>query len=100
LRETECVETLLARGATINLPAAIALDRRDLCLRLMQEDPDCLKPGHRWDRLIHIASGCAGADVVENLVAAGQSVHSRTNSKAFGTKNYTPLHDAAWAGNV
>lgn len=27
-------------------------------------------------------------------------MHVRVDSKPFGTKGYTPLHEAAWGGNV
>jgi ankyrin repeat protein len=50
--EHEMARTLLARGATLRLPSAIGLGRDDDIERLLRDDPNVLKPGGRWERLI------------------------------------------------
>jgi ankyrin repeat protein len=98
--QRECCDALLARGASIGFPAAFGLARADVIDRLLHDDPGALKPGGRWARLLNIAAGAAPAHMIENLIAHGASVNHRTESRAFGTKQYTPLHDAAWGGNI
>ncbi len=65
-----------------------------------RENPDVLKPGQRWGRLIELASGAASGEVIEDLIARGASVALRVDSTSFGTKGFTPLHSAAWSGNL
>ena len=98
--DAECVEVLLARHARINLPAAFILRRRDLIDPILRENPDVLKPGQRWAALIDMASGASSGEVIEELIARGASVHLRMDSSHFGTKAFTPLHSAAWTGNL
>jgi ankyrin repeat protein len=98
--DKESVDILLARNAKINLPAAFALRRNDLVEGYLREDPDVLKPGQRWGVLIELASGAGSGEVIEDLIAHGASVHSRVDSPSFGTKSFTPLHSAAWTGNL
>jgi ankyrin repeat protein len=98
--EMEMAGILLDRGAPFHLPAAFGLRRNDVIERLMRQDPDCLKPGRRWGNLIDLASAWSAGEVIERLVGAGASIHVRLSSPAFGTRNYTPLHEAAWYGNL
>jgi ankyrin repeat protein len=97
--DVECVEVLLARHARINLPAAFALRRRDLTEAILRENPDVLKPGQRWCALI-FDRGALSGEVIEELIARGASVDLRMDSSHFGTKAFTPLHSAAWTGNL
>jgi ankyrin repeat protein len=66
----------------------------------MQRDPNALKPGHRFANLIDMASEVSPGQVIERLLAHGASVQSKTDSASFGTKRFTPLHSAAWYGNL
>jgi len=98
--EAECARILLDRGARLTVAAAFALQRRDAIERILAEDPDILKPGHRLAGLINFAASHSSAEVIESLIAHGASVDVRVDSKAFGTRSYTPLHSAAWTGNL
>jgi len=93
---------LLDRGAQVRLPAAIALQRTRDMNRLLRDDPTCLKPGNRWGNLIVRASEQSSGAVVENLIRAGASVNVRDDPKTAvdSTSGYTPLHAAAFHGNV
>ena len=99
--ETAIAEMLLARGAKLRLPAAVALGRTDDIAKLLARDPDCLKPGGRWETLIVRASERSSGEVIEALIRAGASVNVRDDPKTSvdSTWGYTPLHAAAFAGN-
>lgn len=100
--ETAMVETLLARGATVGIPAAVFLGRTDDLQRLLREDPDALKPGHQWGTLIVRAAAHAPADLIETLIAHGASASAidDTQTSIDQVSNYTALHAAAWDGNT
>jgi ankyrin repeat protein len=98
--EKECAEILLARGARVSFPAAFVLGRNDVIEAELSRDPDTLKPGHRFAKLIDMASEVSPGEVIERLLAHGAQVGSTTDSASFGTKGYTPLHSAAWHGNL
>jgi ankyrin repeat protein len=98
----ELAQMLLERGAQVRLPAAVALHRTADVERLLRRDPGTLKPGGRWGNLILRASEHAPGDVIETLIRNGASVNVRDNPKTSidSTSGYTPLHAAAWYGNV
>jgi ankyrin repeat protein len=98
----DLAKVLLERGAKVRLPAAVALDRTADVERLLRSDPGTLKPGGRWGSLIVRASERAPGDVIETLIRNGASVNVRDNPKTSidNTSGYTPLHAAAWHGNV
>jgi ankyrin repeat protein len=98
--DKQSVDILLGRNARIGLPAAFALRRKDFVEAYLTENPDVLKPGQRWEVLIELASGAGSGEVIEELIAHGASVHLRIDSPSFGTKGFTPLHSAAWSGNL
>ncbi len=100
--EVEMAQVLLERGAKVRLPAAIALGRTGDRERLLRRDPDALKPGERWGRLIVRASERASGVVIEALIQAGASVDVRDDPKTSvdSTYGYTPLHAAAFNGNL
>ena len=100
--EIELAGILLERGATVRLPAAVALKRMHDVERLLREEPDALKPGCRWANLIVRAAERATGEVVERLIRAGAAVNVRDdpNTAIDSTSGYTPLHAAAWYGNV
>ena len=100
--QTEMTQLLLGRGARVRLPAAMALDRTRDIEQLLSKDPDSLKPGGRWGNLIVRASERASAAVVEALIKAGASVNVRDDPKTSvdSTSGYTPLHAAAFHGNL
>jgi ankyrin repeat protein len=102
LGETAMAQVLLDRGAKVRLPAAIALDRTRDINKLLRDDPECLKPGNRWGNLIVRASEQASGAVVERLIRAGASVDVRDDPKTSvdSTSGYTPLHAAAFQGNI
>ena len=92
---------LLERGAAVTLPAAVALERSADLERLLRDDPDCLKAGHRWERLVVRAAATASARTIDALVRYGADVNVRDNpdSAVDQTNGYTALHAAAWNGN-
>lgn len=100
--EPAMAQLLLDRGAKVRLPAAVALHRTRDIEKLLREDPDCLKPGQRWGNLIIRASERCSGSVIEALIQAGASVDVRDDPKTSvdSTSGYTPLHAAAWNGNL
>jgi ankyrin repeat protein len=100
--ETAMAQMLLDRGAKVRLPAAVALQRTRDINRLLRDDPACLNPGERWGNLIVRASEQSSGTIVENLIRAGASVNVRDDPKTAVdcTSGYTPLHAAAFHGNV
>ena len=100
--EREMADRLIAAGARIRLPAAVALDLPDEVDRLLREDPHCLRPGGRWDRLIIRAAEHGSERVIETLIRGGASVHIRDDYRMAVDRahGYTALHAAAFRGNV
>jgi ankyrin repeat protein len=100
--EAAMAQILLDRGAKVRLPAAIALQRTRDADRLLRRDPEILKPGNRWGNLIVRASELAPGHVIEALISAGASVAARDDPKTSvdSTWGYTPLHAAAFHGNL
>jgi hypothetical protein len=70
--------------------------------RLLARDPRCLEPGNRWGTLIVRASERAPGHVIETLIRFGASVDAWDDPQTAvdGTSRFTPLHGAAWRGNV
>jgi ankyrin repeat protein len=102
LGASDMVSILIDAGATLRLPAAAALGRDADVARLLRRDPDALKPEGRWSRLILRASEHGSGEMVETLLRNGASVNIRDNPKTSidSTAGYTPLHAAAWNGNL
>jgi ankyrin repeat protein len=100
--EAEMAQALLERGARIRLPGAIALQKNREIEKLLAKDPHSLKPGGRWGHLIVRASEHAVGEVIETLIRAGASVAVRDDPKTAidSTWGYTPLHAAAFRGNL
>ena len=98
----DLAQVLLERGAKVRLPAAVALHRTGDVERLLRRDPGTLKPGGRWGNLILRASERAAGDVIETLIRNGASVkvHDDPKTSIDSTSGYTPLHAAAWHGNL
>jgi ankyrin repeat protein len=98
----DLAQVLLERGAKLRLPAAVALHRTADVETLLRRDPGTLKPGGRWGHLILRASERAPGDVIETLIRNGASVnvHDDPKTSIDSTSGYTPLHAAAWHGNV
>lgn len=98
----ELADVLMAHGAKLRLPAAVALHRSEDVERLLHRDPGSLQPGCRWGNLIVRASECAPGDVIETLIRNGAAVNVKDNPKTSidNTSGYTPLHAAAWHGNL
>jgi hypothetical protein len=96
------VAILMDAGAQLRLPAAVALGRDADVARLLRRDPDALKPEGRWGRLILRASEHGSGETVETLLRNGASVNIRDNPRTSidSTAGYTPLHAAAWNGNL
>ncbi len=93
------VDALLAAGAQLRLPAAIALDRDGD--RLLDEHAGQLASDGRWGTLIVRAAERSPASVIERLIAHGASpnVRDREETAIDGVSGYTPLHAAAFHGN-
>jgi ankyrin repeat protein len=100
--EAAMAQMLLDRGAKLRLPAAVALNRPHDVERLLRRDPDALKPGGRWERLILRASEQSSGGVIEMLHRNGAQVniHDDTKTAVDNTTGFTPLHAAAWHGNL
>jgi ankyrin repeat protein len=93
---------LLDRGATMTVAAAVAFERVDDLERLLKAEPDALKPGHRLGTLIVRAAAEGPAHVIEMLIRLGASVDvfDEPVTSVDGTTGYTPLHAAAFHGNL
>jgi ankyrin repeat protein len=100
--EVEMAQALVDRGARMGMAAAVALGRTADVERLIRMDPDGLKPGHRWGTLIVRASERSSGSVVEALIGLGASPNAwdDPHTAVDGAAHYTPLHAAAWNGNV
>ena len=98
----DMAQRLLGGGARLRLPAVIALNRPRDVERLLAQEPDALRPGGRWGRLIVRAAESSSAAVVATLLEYGASVHARDDARTAvdNTHGYTPLHAAAFAGNT
>lgn len=102
LGASDMVSILIDAGAKLRLPAAAALGRDADVARLLRRDPDALKPEGRWSRLILRASEHGSGEMVETLLRNGASLNIRDNPRTSidSTAGYTPLHAAAWTGNL
>ncbi|MEO8139109.1 MAG: ankyrin repeat domain-containing protein [Gemmatimonadota bacterium] len=100
--ELGMVDVLLAHGATVDLPAAVALGRTADVERLLRKEPDALRRGGRWQRLLIRAAERGSGELIRLLVRSGASVHTRDDSRTAvdGTHGYTALHAAAFHGNM
>ena len=99
---SDMVSILIDAGAQLRLPAAAALGRHPDVARLLRPDPGALQPEGRWSRLIVRASDHGSGDIVEMLLSNGASVNIRDSPETSidSTAGYTPLHAAAWNGNL
>ena len=100
--ELTMAQMLIDLGAEIGMAAAVALGRTADIERLMRKDPDGLKPGHRWGTLIVRASERSSGNVIETLIRCGASPNAwdDPHTAVDGAAHYTPLHAAAWNGNL
>ena len=100
--EDAMAAALIAHGARIELPAAIALGRIADVERLVAADPGSLAPGGRWGTLFVRAAERAPASIVEALVRAGASVDAIDDGDTSidQVSRYSALHAAAWHGNT
>ena len=108
--DMDAAEQLLAGGAPLTLPAAIALGRFDEVEHLVRENPDLtsMTSRERWGRLIVHASERASGPALDRLLTmltryrAGLSVvnvEDSPDTAVDGASRYTPLHSAAFHGN-
>ena len=99
---TDMAQVLLDRGATMTVAAAVVLGRADDLEKLLQAEPDVLKPGRRLGTLIVRAAAEGPADVIEALIRLGASVDvfDEPVTSIDGTTGYTALHAAAFHGNL
>lgn len=108
--EDEMTRLLVAGGAAIRLPAAIALERSDEIERLLRDSPDALSTTNNrpWARLLVHAAGRASGRAMETLLRtvmrhrAGLSIVNMEDDEETaidGAGGYTPLHAAAFHGN-
>jgi ankyrin repeat protein len=100
--ESQLAQILLDRSAKVRLPAAVCLGRTHDIDRLLRRNPEILKPDARWGNLILRAAERASGTVIQALIQAGASVHVRDDPKTSvdSTSGYTPLHAAAFNGNL
>ena len=99
--QQQIVQLLIAHGAHIRMPAAVALGRTADIERIIRDEPDALKPGNRFGSLIVHAAALSPGHVVQRLIELGASVNVADDetTSVDGTHGYTPLHAAAWTGN-
>ena len=92
-------DLLLARGAKLTLPAALALDRD--VERVFRENPGAIEPGGAWATLIIRAAEQPDTRMLETLLRHGADVNARDDmtTAVDGTVGYTALHAAAFHGN-
>ena len=100
--EQAMVDRLLAHGAAVTLPAALALNRADDVARLLRDEPGVLRPGERLCTLIIRAAERSSAAVIETLIDNGADVNVEDSESMAvdGTTGYTALHAAAFHGNA
>ena len=100
--QRDLADRLLAAGAPLDVPAAIALQRINDLGRLLASEPGALAPGGRWESLIVRAAEASPASIVSALLSNGASVDARDRSDTAvdQTSGYTPLHAAAFRGNA
>jgi len=93
---------LIARGAALGLPAAIALQRRDVVETIVRADPGVLKPGGRWGTLIVRAAERSPGHVIDTLVRFGAAVDvfDEPTKAIEGADRLTALHVAASNNNL
>ena len=108
--EDAMTRLLMDAGATMTLPAAIALELPDHIERLVREDPEALSgtTNRRWARLLVHTSRRASGRMVETLLRivmrhrSGLSIVNMEDDEETavdGARHYTPLHAAAFHGN-
>jgi len=95
---TDVADLLIGRGTTVTFPAALALNRQSDIHRLMSDEPDCLKPGNRWGRLIVAAGKLGSVDFITRLLDAGADVNA-PGLQDNEIEGITPLHAAAFRHN-
>jgi ankyrin repeat protein len=100
--ETALAQRLIDHGAEIDVPAAVALGRTADIERLLAKEPGCLAPGRRWGTLIVRAAERAPVHVLETLLRLGASPNAvdEPSTAVDKTVGLTPLHAAAFKGNV
>ena len=100
--ETAMAARLMAHGAVLRLPAAVALGRAGDVERLVRAEPGALGPDGRWRTLMIRAAERGSGDLIETLVRLGASVDAIDDAETAvdNTGGYTALHAAAWRGNV
>jgi ankyrin repeat protein len=100
--EMEIARMLVERGAEVGMAAAVVLGRTADVERLVRMDPEGLQPGHRWGTLIVRASERSSGSVVDTLIRLGASPDAWDDPRTAvdGAAHFTPLHAAAWYGNL
>jgi ankyrin repeat protein len=100
--DLEAARVLVDRGAEVGMAAAVVLERAADVERLTRKDPAGLAPGHRWGTLIVRASERSSGAVIDALIRLGASPNAWDDPRTAvdGAAHYTPLHAAAWNGNL
>jgi len=94
--EHDLAQLMIDHGAPIGMPAAMALNRRADIDRLMKADPQCLKPGGKWDQLILSAAKRGSADLLGRLLDHGADVNTMGDFEG-DPEVLTALHVAAYS---
>jgi ankyrin repeat protein len=97
--DRETADLLIARGARLELPAALALDLE--VERLLSDNPRAIQPGGHWATLVIRAAEQPGTRMLETLLRHGADVNTTDDDATAvdGTVGYTALHAAAFHGN-
>jgi ankyrin repeat protein len=106
--ETDMANALIAAGARITLSAAIALGRREEAERIVKENPDGVSD-RRWANILVQASARASGAALDRLISAVTrlrggltivNLEADPEAAVDEARGYTPLHQAAYYGNV
>ena len=109
--DTSSATALLNAGARVTVASAIVLGRSEDLERLIREDPDVVSmtSRERWGRLVVQASTRASGPALDALLTAltryrgGLSVvnvEADADTAVDGAGGYSPLHAAAFHGNL
>lgn len=100
--QRELADRMIAAGAPLDLPSAVALGLTEEVPRLVAAEPGALAAGGRWETIIIRAAETSSGSIVARLLELGASVDARdrADTAVDQTSGYTPLHAAAFRGNT
>lgn len=97
-RRDDVIARLEARGARMDLGAAIALGHLDEASRLLQGNADAIRPGGDYERLLHFTAQEGYLEAARFLLDSGALVDARL--EWWPGHRLAPLHLAASSGHI